>query len=241
MRLAPLRSLLVAVLALSGAACGSTVPVVLEAPPVPEASTEVQRAVGQLLSNDAERSLAAERRLLVLDEPGRRALTAHAARIPRERDPRWLHVLDEHGLLPALKPILSPGERVAFLVWKAGRPERSFAMKAQAGLVAEAQRDPAPLLAELARGGPSVAVLCVALAVAGRRDAVPALVERYLAETDEDARLALSEALAQLVSEELRPRLGGTQEQRERDAAALLERWRVDGGPNAAPPGAGHA
>lgn len=228
---------LVVALGVPWASCGSTVPVVLPEPPAPRPQTEVQRAVGQLLSNDAERSQAAERRLLALDEEGRRALAQHAARIPAERDPRWLHVLDEHGSLPAL----SPGERIAFLVWKANRPERSYAMKAQAGLVAQAQRDPAPLLAELARGGTGVPVLCIALAVAGRRDAVPMLVERYLAETDDEARLALSEALARLVGEDLRPRLGGTPEQRQRDAAALLERWKALPGGAGGSQGAGDA
>lgn len=212
-------------------ACGSSVPVVLEAPHAPDASTRVSLAVGDLLSADPARSAAAERRLLALDEEERAALVRHAARIATERDPRWLHVLDEAALLPAL----SPGERTAFLLWKAQRPEPSFAMRAQAGLVEQARQDPRPLLAELARGTPAVDALVAALVVAERRDVVPALTQRYLATDDEDERRELAEALASLVGEDLRPRPSGSPEQRAGDAEALLKRWRSGPGPGSTP------
>lgn len=199
----------------------------LEEPRAPDAAQEVGRLVGELLVNDAEQSRAAEARLLALSAGQRQALEQHAARIPGERDPRWLHVLEEQGLLPAL----SPGERTALWLWKVRRPEPSFAMKAQAALAGQARSDPAPLLLELARGGAAVAPVAAALTVAGRRDAVPALVARYLAAPDDDERRPLTEALAALVGEEARPRLGGTPEERRRDADETLRRWRaLEGG-----------
>jgi hypothetical protein len=206
------------------AGCGSTTPVAvrLEPPPRPTPGNEVARAVGDLLGNDTERSAAAERRLLALDEAGRTALKEHQKAIPAERDPRWLLVLDEQHLLPEL----SADERVAFLQWKAARPEEFFVSKAQGALVAEARRDPAPLLSALARGGPSADVLVLALAVAERRDAVPVLAERYVAGEDLQERRALVEALARLVGEDVRPRLGGSRADRQKDATVVLDRWR---------------
>lgn len=227
-RAAPVGVLLSALLALAG--CGLVDPapsVSLRAPEAPRADDLVARWVGDLVGGDAEASAAAERQLLALDREGRAALEAHAARIPGERDPRWIHVLEEQGLLPAL----TPGERVAFWLWKVRRPETSFAMKAQAALGEQARRDPAPLLAELARGGDATAPVAAALAVAGRRDAVPALCARYLAASDDDERRPLTEALAVLLGEDARPRLGGRPEERARDAEAALARWReLEGG-----------
>jgi hypothetical protein len=211
-------------LLLTTAGCGldAQTRVRLDEPPRATRTSEVARSVGELLGSDPERSRQAEQRLLSLDEAGRATLRAHAQSIPTERDPRWLHVLDEHHALPALPP----DERVAFLLWKAQRPEAFFVSKAQQGLIEEARRDPAPLLRALARGGPGVDVLAIALAVAKRREAVPALVDRYLVEEEERERRALSEALARLVGEDIRPRLGGTPEERARDAERVLARWR---------------
>lgn len=226
-----LRRLPVLLLLTAAPGCGSSVPVVLEAPRGPEASTRVSLAVGDLLSADPARSAAGERDLLALDEEERAALAAHAARIPTERDPRWLHVLDEAGLMPAL----SPGERTAFLLWKARRPEPSFVMRAQAGLVEQARQDPAPLLAELSRGTPAVDALVAALVVAQRQDAVPGLTRRYLATDDEEERRELAEGLARLVGEDVRPRSSGSPEQRAGDAEALLQRWRSGRGTGSTP------
>ncbi len=220
------RALALLGLLLTPAACSSPVPVVVADPRPPAPAERVGLLVGALLSTDAAASAAAERRLLVLDPEERRALEAHAARIPRERDPRWLHVLDEQGLLEGL----STGERVAFLLWKAARPERSFAMRAEAGLVEQARAEPAALLAELARGTPPTEALAAALVVAGRLDALPALAARYLATGDEVERRVLAEALARLAGEDLRPRTGGTAEQRAADVAALLAAAPPSGG-----------
>lgn len=225
MRTAPL----LAALLLPATGCGSTsatARVSLEEPPRPTPASEVGRAVGELLGSDPEVARAAEARLLALDEPGRAALRTHAASIPTERDPRWLHVLDEHHALPAL----APEERLAFLLWKARRPEPFFVSKAQQALVAEAHRDPAPLLAALRGGGSGTDVLAVALAIAQRREAVPLLVERYLATPDEHERRALAEALARLCGEDVRPRLGGSDEDRRRDAERVRARFRGVGG-----------
>lgn len=208
-------------LAAAGCASAPPVPVRLEDPPRPTPAGEVGRAVGELLSNDPAQAAAAERRLLALDEEGRAALREHLAAIPGERDPRWLHVLDEHQVLPDL----SADERVAFLAWKASRPEEFFVSKAQSALVAEARRDPDPLLRALARGAPSADVIVLALAVAGRREAVPALTERYVATEDLQERRALAEALARLVGEDVRPRIGGARADRQKDATTLIARW----------------
>lgn len=217
-------------LALASAGCGaldSQARVRLDEPRRPTASAEVARAVGDLLSSDPDRSRDGERRLLALDEAGRALLRDHARSIPTERDPRWLHVLDEHHALPPLEP----DARVAFLLWKSQRPEAFFVSKAQQGLVEEARRDPAPVLRALERGGPGLDVLAVALAVANRREAVPALVERYLVAEEEQELRALTEALARLVGDDIRPRFGGTREERERDAERILTRWRTGEGP----------
>jgi hypothetical protein len=211
---------------------GAAAPVKLADPVRPTPAGEVGRTVGDLLGNDAERSVAAERRLLALDEEGRTALRTHLAAIPNERDPRWLHVLDEQRILPDL----APDERVAFYAWKATRPEEFFVSKAQGALVAEARVDPAPLLRALERGTPSPDVLVLALALAERRDVVPALAERYVAAEDPRERRALAEALARLVGENVRPRLGGSRADRQKDAAAVLARWQGGGAPGAKPP-----
>lgn len=199
----------------------SEVPVRLTPPRAPGEGEQVATWVGDLLEGDASSAATAERRLLALTETGRAALRAHARAIPTERDPRWLHVLDEVELLPAL----SAGERVALWLWKARRPERSFAMKAEARLVEAARGDLSALLAEVAEGGDDVALVAVALVVAQRRDAVPALLRRYLAAEQEEERRHLSDAVARLVGEEVRPRLGGTQEERARDATEALRSW----------------
>jgi hypothetical protein len=212
-------------LASVGCAGTPSAPVQLAEPPRPTPAAEIGRTVGDLLGNDAARSAAAERRLLALDEDGRAALREHLASIPHERDPRWLHVLDEQQMLPDLPP----DERVAFYAWKAARPEEFFVSKAQGALVAEARQDPAPLLRALARGSPAADVLVLSLAIAERREVVPALAERYVAAEDPRERRALAEALARLVGEDVRPRLGGTRADRQKDAATVLARWRGGG------------
>ncbi len=210
--------------ALGAAGCGSTeTSCYLRVPAAvaPATRTVVARTVGELLSGDAQRSAAAEKRLLALDAAELEELRLLAERIPTERDPRWLHVLDEHQLGPALPA----EERVAFLLWKAARPEAFFAMKARAALAEQARRDPAPLLAALEAGLPGGDALALALAVAKRTDAVPALAERYVVSEDENERRALVEALTRLLGEETRLRATAPREEREREAQRLLARF----------------
>ncbi len=187
----------------------------------PATRTVVSRDVGELLSGDPERSAAAEKRLLALDAAELEELRLLAERIPTERDPRWLHVLDEHQEGPPL----SPQERVAFLLWKAARPEPFFALKARAALAEQARTDPAPLLAALQAGWPGAEALAGALAVAQRTEAVPALTERFVVSEDEDERRALVEALTRLLGEETRLRATAPREEREREARRVRERF----------------
>lgn len=202
------------------AACGSTSEsAYLRVPAAepPTSATRVGRLVGELLSGDPERSAAAEKRLLSLDGSERQQLAAHAQEIPAEHDPRWLHVLDEQQLLPAL----APGEHVALLLWKAERPERFYMMKARAGLTEIARRDPQPLLAAVTSGVPGAGHAAVALALAGRSDAVPALLDRFVVSEDEDERRALAEALRTLLGETTRLRVTAPREERERRSAEI--------------------
>jgi|GEM_PF-1927027 len=220
----PVAILLTFACVLGTSACGSleTSSHVRVPPAVPAAtSTVVARAVGELLSGDPERSAAAEKRLLVLDEAELQELSLLAERIPAERDPRWLHVLDEHQLGPQLRA----EERVAFLLWKAARPEPFFAIKARAGLAEQARRDPAPLVAALEAGLSGGEALAVALAVAGRREAVPALADRFVVAEDESERRALIEVLTRLLGEETRLRATAPRDEREREAQRLRERF----------------
>ena len=229
---------LIGLVALSTPGCGATdtggyVRVPSATPPA--TSAVVSRAVGELLSGDPERSAAAEKRLLALDAAELEELRQLAERIPAERDPRWLHVLDEHHEGPAL----SPQERVAFLLWKAARPEPFFALKARAALAEQARRDPAPLLEALEAGLPQAEALALALAVAERTDAVPALTRRYVVTEDEDERRALVEALSRLLGEETRLRVTAPRDEREREATRVRERFLLGRRPQSAGPSEG--
>jgi len=228
MRGAPRPRLLLALMALpalgSVAGCGSTATsAYVRVPPAepPSTTTRVARLVGELLGSDPDRSAEAERRLLVFDESEREELARLAATIPTERDPRWLHVLDELHLGPALRD----DERVAFLLWKAARPETFFASKARAALAEQARVNPAPLLAALEAGQPGAGTLAVALALADCKECIPALTERYVASEDEGERRALVEALARLLGEETLLRPTAPRDEREREAARLREHF----------------
>jgi hypothetical protein len=216
------RSLLAGTLGLL-AGCGSTNECAYVRVPAAQAPTEtarVGRLVGELLAADPGRSADAEKRLLALVGSEREQLAAHAASIPHEHDPRWLHVLDEQQLLPDLPP----DERVALLLWKAERPERFYVMKARAGLTEIARRDPAPLLAAVRAGVPGTGHAAVALALADRADAVPTLLDRFVESEDEDERRALAEALRSLLGEETRLRVAAPREERERRVAEIKSR-----------------
>lgn len=187
----------------------------------PSPAQRVARLVGELLVTDVERSTAARQDLLALQGEDLEALARHAGSIPAERDPRWLHVLDEHGLLPSL-PL---GERISFLLWKAQLPERFYVMKARAALTEQAARDPLPLLAVVESGAAGSTQVALALSLAGRQEAVPVLLDRYVAAEDEEERRALVEALRGLLGEEVRIRVTASREERARRADELKRRF----------------
>lgn len=207
-----------------GAGCGSfPTQAYVTVPPAgpPSPSTRVGRLAGELLVNDLERSAAAEQDLLALQGDDLEALAQHARSIPAERDPRWLHVLDEQSLLPPL-PL---AERISFLLWKAQRPEAFYVMKARAALTEQASQDPAPLLAVLESGAAGSTQVALALALAGRQEAVPVLLDRYVAAEDEEERRALVEALRGLLGEDVRIRVTASREERARRAEELKQRF----------------
>jgi hypothetical protein len=214
---------LLAGLLLSG--CGSAgryVPVDLPPAPPLLPGRLVGEEVARLLGADPGVSQAAELRLTMLDADARRALLAHAARIPGERDPRWLHVLEENHALPPL----GPEEDLDYLVWKAARPEPVYVMRAEGRLADLARREPDRVIARLERGGAGADALAVALGLAGVRRAVPTLVRRYRAAATPEERRGPAEALGLLAGEALRPRLRGTDAEIARDADAIVRWWR---------------
>ena len=219
----PVRALVPLLLAALLAGCGTpgrNVPVELTPAPEPLASRLVGTEVGRLLSADPEESRRAERRLTALDEEGRKALLVHAAKIPGERDPRWLNVLDENH---ALQP-LPADQELEYLLWKASREESFYVMKAQSRLLDLARAEPDLLIARMARGGRGAEVLAVALALAGERRAIRPLLARYENARSLEERRVAAESLAQLVGDDLRPRLQGSDAEIRRDADAI-RRW----------------
>lgn len=220
------RAVLAALLATGLSACsGSATNAYVTVPDaaVPSASVRVGRLVGDLLVNDRVRSAEAERELLALQGEDLAALAAHAATIPTERDPRWLHVLDEHALFPAL----ALDQRIAFLLWKARRPEAFYVMKARAALTEQAKQDPTPLLAVVEAGVSGGTQVALALSLAGRHEAIPVLLDRYVEAEDEEERRALVEALRGLLGEETRIRVTASREERRRRAEELLQRYQL--------------
>ena len=188
--------------------------------PVIRPKVQVGAEVGRLLSPQPEVSQAAERRLVALTGEELTAFLTYVETLEGERDVRLLNVLDEHHALPEM-PV---PEQIEFLLWKASRPERFYAMKAQSRLIDLARRDPAPLLARLDAGGANVDVLGVVLAITRTQEAVPVLLRRYRSTTEGRARSATAEALGMIAGEERRPRPSGRPEDIERDAAAI-EAW----------------
>jgi hypothetical protein len=213
-----------ALLAAFAAACssGSRLPVDVPPPRLATAEEDVATLVGTLLGPSAEASLRAEKSLLALPSDRDAAILAHARRIPHERDPRWLHVLDERGLLDAspapLDPPLSASERLDLVLWKAARGDRALLLKAQSRLLEIARSDPGSLEERLRRPGPARDVVAVALANADDRAAVPALLALYRTATSREERRAAATAIGRLAGEEVRPRASGPDEELERDA-----------------------
>jgi tetratricopeptide (TPR) repeat protein len=186
----------------------------------PTAEEEVARWSGALLGPDAAVSRAAEVWLLALDDERRAALARLAARVPGERDARWLVVLDANDLLRDADESV----RLDALLAEARHRDRVLATKAAEALVERARADPAPLVARLSGPGPGREAGALALARAGRTEAVPALVALLRGATTEDEARAAAEALATLAPEAPRPRRAASAEEREADAAAV-EAW----------------
>lgn len=222
-RATPVRLSVAPLMGLVLIACGTpgrNVPVELEPAPKPLPSRLVALEVGRLLSADTDESRAAERRLTTLDEAGRAALLEHAARIPLERDPRWLNVLDENHALPPLPP----EEEMEYLLWKVSREEPFYVMKAQSRLLDLARTQPDLCLARLARGGRGAEAIAVALALAGELRAVRPLLARYVSASTLEERRVAAESLGRLLGDDLRPRLQGGVDEIRHDADAI-ERW----------------
>ncbi len=182
-------------LAAGCASAAARAPMDVPAGRAPTPADDVAREVAALLSGDPTAARAAETSLVALDGPGRAALARHAASIPTERDPRWLHVLDAHGLLPPL----APDEAVAFRLAEAARGEPGLLARARAALETLARRDPAPLVARL-RPGPGADLLALALGDAGAASAAPALLALYRDARTPAERRAAAAALATLLA-----------------------------------------
>lgn len=192
------RAVLVAV-ALLAAGCASAAaraPVDVPAGRAPAPDDDVGRAVGALLSGDPAAARDAEAALLALDVPGRAALARHAAAIPTERAPRWLHVLDAHGLLPPL----TPAEGVTLRLWQAARGEPGLLARARAALETQARNDPAALVERSRPGEPGADVLALALGDADAGAAAPALLDLYRDARTPAVRRAAAVALDRLLA-----------------------------------------
>ncbi|MCC7138372.1 MAG: hypothetical protein IT460_08110 [Planctomycetes bacterium] len=184
----------------------------------PSEQDRVAREVGRLLGSDARASKEAEDALHALDAPGRAALAAHARRIPGERDPRWLHVLDEHGLLPPL----SDRDLVALHLWEAARGGAPAVAKAQATLERVAVSDPEVLVEAIARPGPSRDLVALVLGRSHVTRAVPALVALYRDGTTAAERRAAADALGRLLGADARPPADADDAERAVEARRLL-------------------
>ncbi len=194
-------------------------------PPSPTPRVVLGEEVGRLLSHDAVVSARASERLRSLTDEDRDELIALARKLPDERDPRWLAVLDDQQGLPAL----SPEERLRYALWRAEQPGASSGMRAQSILLELARTDPDLMLGQLeagARGRPRVAI---ALGQAGERRAVPPLLDLYERTGDARERRASAESLAWLVGEAYRPRIVGSPHEIRADAARIQRAVREDG------------
>lgn len=197
----------------------------------PTTTARVGEEVARLLGSDRAASEAAARELEHLDDDGREALAAHAKTIPLETDPRWLSVLDFHGLLPDA----GPAARARLLGWQASRRDKSLVWRAQSGLLDLARTQPDALIGVLGDAAyPARDAVAIALADAGEKRSVPALVELYRAPRTPVERRAASLALGRLAGEERRPRVDATDAERARDVERLLAWYRESGGRDAA-------
>ncbi len=193
----------------------------------PSATARIADDVSRLLSADPDASAAAARELSSLDDEGRAALAAHAKRIPGERDPRWLTVLEENGLWAEA----GPAERVDLFAWQAARSDPRLVWRAQSGLLELARSHPDVLEAKLSDAScPARDALAVALADARSTRSVPALVGLYRTAVTPAELRAAAFAIGRLAGEERRPRVDATPAERERDAEKVLAWYRTSGG-----------
>lgn len=213
---------------------GERTPVDVPAAPVLPGSIPVAQEVGRLLSTDAAASAAARQRLQGLSGADREHLLAHAARIPHERDPRWLDVLDAHHALPAL----TPAERLTWLLTPGRAQTGVLRMRTQAGLIALAREAPGTLLVHVEARQPGHEAVALALGQAQVHDAVPLLLRRYRQPADARERELMAEALAQAVGEGLRPRTQGTSAQIQADAERIEAWWHQNDAARRAAPAA---
>lgn len=207
-----------------GVACGSAatrMPIDVPASTAPTPEALVEADVGRLLGSDPAASRDASRALASLDARGVAALSAHAARIPAERDPRWLEVLDAHGLVPPV----TPEQRLAWALWQVAEPEPGRVMAGQARLVSLARTAPGLLVARLASPGTGRDAIAVALGDAGRIEAVPALLALYRGPGSPRERRAAALALGRLAGDDLRPRAEGGPDEVEADARRIDAWW----------------
>ncbi len=193
--------------------------------PQPLARDLVAAEVGRLLSADPSRSRAAEARLTALDREGRTALLRHAERIPEEQDPRWLLVLEENHALPP-RPA---EEEIAYLLWKARRPETFYVMKAQSRLLDLARTNPDAVLKALETEPADADVLAVALALAGEQRAFLPLRALYAEATTAGQRRVAAEALDQLTAGAVTPRVMGSATDIQADVERLDAWWAAHG------------
>jgi hypothetical protein len=211
------------------AACKSGVmPTAVDVPPAtpPTAAEDVARWSGAFLSGEPDVARDAEDALLSLDDAHKEALRAQAARAPLERDPRWLLVLDENGVLGTA----TDAERLEVLLAKGRHRSRVVASRGADELLRLAREEPARLVERLRGPGPGREVLAVALSKAGESSAVPALLALYRSPSTPEERRGAAFALARLVPTAPTPRPDGDAAEREEDATLVDEAWRAAGG-----------
>ncbi len=219
--------------ATSLAACTSEakrVPLDVPAARAPSVEVRIADEVARLLSPDVRESDDAARALSGLDDEDRKALARHAAKIPTERDPRWLSVLDGNGLFADA----GPAARADLLAWQASRTDARLVWRAQSGLLDLARSNPEILLARLRDPAcPARDAIAVALADADEKRAIPALIDLYRTPRTPAERRAATLALGRLAGADRQPRFDATPVERERDADRLLAWYQTGGGTDA--------
>jgi hypothetical protein len=135
-------------------------------------------------------------------------------------------------------PELPACERLAFLLWKAARPDPFVAAKAQNRLIETARSDPDLLIGVLhrrldpatpAEATAAVQAVAVALALVHERRALPALTALYRSPRAPEDRRTAADAIETLTEGAIRPRRDGPPGEIEREAQRA-EAWARGGG-----------